>query len=337
METTWDIGIAMILFLQGLGEWLTGPMEFLSFLGTQEFYLLFMPALYWCWDDSLGLRLGLLLMSSVGLNSALKLAFHSPRPYWVLPQVKALSSHLDFGLPSGHAQQAVTFWGFLGASLHRRWARVAALALIILIGLSRVYLAVHSPTDVILGWLIGTLLLWAFLQWQNPVRDWLRQRSVAQLVLISFLASMALIGMSTLALASLGDWQVPTSWHQNALASAGQPPDPLSLANTLTAAGTLFGMCAGAAWILNAGGFRSDGPIGKRLARFALGLVGVILLWRGLGSVFPDEPILLGYGLRYLRYALIGAWVSAGAPALFVRLRLAEKQGGSTLTGANPS
>jgi len=53
--------------------------------------------------------------------------------------------------------------------------------------------------------------------------------------------------------------------------------------------------------------------------------VGVILIWYGLKTVFPAEANLLGYALRYLRYALVGLWVSVGAPALFVRLRLADK------------
>ncbi len=325
METIWDSGIAIVLFLQGLGEWLTAPMKFFSFLGLQEFYLLFMPALYWCLDASLGLRVGLILMLSAGLNDALRIAFHSPRPYWLSREVKALSSYSSFGLPSGHAQHAVSVWGLLAASLRRRWAWGVALALMFFIGLSRVYLAVHFPTDVIGGWLIGVLLLWAFLRWEAPVRDWLRERNVGQQVLIAFLASLGLLALSALSLVSLGDWQMPEAWAQNALASTGEAFDPLTPHDALNAAGTLFGLAAGVAWISRAGGFRSDGRAGKRLARYLLGLIGVFLLWYGLGAIFPRQATLLGYSLRYLRYALVGGWTSAGAPTLFLRLKLAEK------------
>jgi len=65
--------------------------------------------------------------------------------------------------------------------------------------------------------------------------------------------------------------------------------------------------------------------VAKRLARYLLDLVGVILIWYGLKAVFPSEANLLGYALRYLRYALVGLWVSVGAPALFIRLRLAKE------------
>jgi hypothetical protein len=48
-----------------------------------------------------------------------------------------------------------------------------------------------------------------------------------------------------------------------------------------------------------------------------------VVLWQGLGAVFPggEEPLALL--LRYLRYALVGAWVGGLAPLLFVRLGLA--------------
>jgi membrane-associated phospholipid phosphatase len=324
MEAIWNSGIAVIVFLQGLGEWLTAPMKFFSFLGLTEFYLLFMPALYWCLDASLGLRMGLILLLSGGLNDALKISFHNPRPYWLSRGVKALGSYPSFGLPSGHAQHAVSVWGLLAASLRHRWARGVALALMFLIGLSRVYLAAHFPSDVIGGWLIGALLLWAFLRWEAPVRDWLRERSVGQQILIAFLASLALLALSALGLTSLGDWQMPEAWTQNALASTGEAPDPLTPHDALNCAGTLFGMAAGVAWMSRVGGFRSDGQVEKRLARYLLGLIGVFILWYGLGAIFPRQATLLGYSLRYLRYALVGSWISVGAPTLFLRLKLAE-------------
>jgi hypothetical protein len=45
-----------------------------------------------------------------------------------------------------------------------------------------------------------------------------------------------------------------------------------------------------------------------------------------LGAVFPRGEELLSYILRYLRYTLVGLWISAGAPYLFLRLRLAQRE-----------
>ncbi len=325
METIWRSGVDVIVFLQALGEWLTPLMMFFSFLGVPQFYLLFMPALYWCLDVGLGIRLGAILMLSSGLNNALKIAFHGPRPYWFSRAVRAWGSNPSFGLPSGHAQNSVSFWGLLALSLRKGWAWGVALALMLLIGLSRMYLGVHFPTDVIVGWLIGALLLGAFLRWEDQVVRWLRERSLGQQLVVAFLASLVLVAFSVLSIASLGSWQMPAAWVETSMASAGEVPEPLIPTDALTAGGAVFGLAAGAAWLSRVGGFRPDGPAVKRLGRYLLGMVGVFALWYGLKTVFPPDDILLGRCLRYLRYALIGGWISAGAPVLFLRLGLADR------------
>jgi len=325
METIWGIGIAIILFLQNVGHWMTAPMQFFTFLGQAEFYLLVMPILYWCVDARLGLRVALILFCSGGLNESLKIVFHQPRPYWLTQRVHAFASESNFGFPSGHAQNSVSLWGLLAAKMHRRWAWAAAIVLAFCIGLSRLYLGVHFPTDVLVGWLVGALVLWVFLRWEAPVAHWLSRRAFGQQVLIALVASLIVLALTLLIRLGLGGWQVPDAWIQNALAGSGERPTPLSLEGALTFAGVLFGIGAGAAWMTRMGGFCAGGPVAKRVARYLLGLVGVILIWYGLKSVFPAEADLLGYALRYLRYALVGLWVSVGAPALFVRLRLADK------------
>jgi undecaprenyl-diphosphatase len=108
--------------------------------------------------------------ASVGgwfLNGALKQLFQRPRPD-IVPHLREAMS-LSF--PSGHALQSAAVYLTLGVLMmrfaHRRITKiycivVAALATV-LVGLSRVYIGVHYPTDVIAGWLIG--LSWALLCW----------------------------------------------------------------------------------------------------------------------------------------------------------------------------
>jgi membrane-associated phospholipid phosphatase len=104
-------------------------MLFFSFLGSTEFFLLFLPAVYWCYDLRLGMRLALIFIFSQGINEILKVAFHSPRPYWVSPDINVLSTYGSFGLPSGHAQDAVCVWGMLAFHVRRAWAFALALML----------------------------------------------------------------------------------------------------------------------------------------------------------------------------------------------------------------
>jgi undecaprenyl-diphosphatase len=110
------------------------------------------------------------------VNTALKLAINRPRPSADL--VHVLSPEQGNGFPSGHAFFAILILGltayFISINLKNRALRMLALAglvaLILLIGTSRVYLGVHWPSDVIGGYLIGgfflTALIWFHRTWK---------------------------------------------------------------------------------------------------------------------------------------------------------------------------
>jgi hypothetical protein len=76
---------------------------------------------------------------------------------------------------------------------------------------------------------------------------------------------------------------------------------------------------------MSMGGYQAAGPIEKRAIRYVIGLIGVLILYMGLGAIFPRGDGLIFYVLRYIRYALLGWWVSGGAPWVFVRFKLAER------------
>ena len=326
METLTQNGIDWIITIQSLGAWLQTPMDFFSFLGTENFFLLVLPLLYWCVDARLGLQVGFILITSNYFNGVFKLFFAAPRPYWVSDQVIPLAAESTFGIPSGHAQNAVSVWGTIAASYRRSWIWAAAFALMFFIGFSRWYLGVHYSQDVLLGWLIGAILLWAFVRFWDPMEDWLRQKSLGTQVLLALIVSMLFIVLGVFIFSSLDGYTFPEEWRDNALRASDELPAPVSMEGILTSAGTFFGLAAGAAWIGSRGGYQAKGPLAKRALRFVIGLIGILILWRGLGQVFPDNPDAISYALRYLRYSLIGFWVSAGAPWLFFRFKLANSQ-----------
>ena len=108
----------------------------------------------------------LLLISTIGgilLNNLLKVGFDRPRP-----RIFEWGSHaLTSSFPSGHAMSAAAVYGtvaYLAARLqkrhlHRVITLIAAFLLILLIAISRLYLGVHYPSDVLAGIVIG--LAWA--------------------------------------------------------------------------------------------------------------------------------------------------------------------------------
>lgn len=120
----------------------------------------------------------LLVLASVAggiaLSSALKIGFDRPRPDLVAHMVEVHT--LSF--PSGHAMVSAVTYLTLGALLAQIQVRgglkayvlAVAVMLTLLIGLSRVYLGVHWPTDVVAGWCAGTA--WAIGCW--VIATWLQ-------------------------------------------------------------------------------------------------------------------------------------------------------------------
>jgi undecaprenyl-diphosphatase len=112
------------------------------------------------------------VLASVGggavFSSLLKLGIDRPRPDLVAHLVEVTTA----SFPSGHATLAAVTYLTLGALLSRVESRgstkiyilTVAVALTLLIGISRVYLGVHWPTDVLAGWCVG--LAWAMLCWR---------------------------------------------------------------------------------------------------------------------------------------------------------------------------
>jgi membrane-associated phospholipid phosphatase len=124
--------------------------------------------------------MGAALAGGEALNMALKAAFERPRPQFSDP----LATAAGFSFPSGHAMVSLTVYGALAfviaAGLGSRWARVvvlgSALALVIAIGFSRVYLGVHYVSDVVAAYCAG--LAWLMVCTLGLLgASWLRERS----------------------------------------------------------------------------------------------------------------------------------------------------------------
>lgn len=112
----------------------------------------------------------MLLVATLGgtaISEGLKMGFNRPRPDLVAHIVETTS----MSFPSGHAMLSAVTYLTLGALIARTqekrslrgYVLGAAILVTLLIGLSRVYLGVHWPTDVLAGWCLGAA--WALICW----------------------------------------------------------------------------------------------------------------------------------------------------------------------------
>jgi membrane-associated phospholipid phosphatase len=292
-------GIEFNIWLQTFSNpFLDALFKAITSMGDEEFYLILLPLVYWCFDKWLGARLAFLFLLSSYINTGLKDLFGAPRPFQFAPhRVRAIVKAKGYGFPSGHSQGSATVWGYLATQV-RRGFWVVGIGLPLLIGLSRMYLGVHFPGDVLGGWAIGAVCV-AFYVWVTPAAArWLSRTALPLRLALAIVIPLILVAI--------------------------HPTD-----DTVKAMATLMGMGAGIALEAQYVDFSARGVWWKRVLRFLLGAVVLSALYLGLKLVFPGEEqvgTLVATVFRMLRYGLLGLWASFVGPWTFVRLRLAETE-----------
>lgn len=163
-------------------SWLIQLMRFITDLGSpMTFALLSIMVFIWLgrrkkWLEAVASYV--CLLSAWLLMDCLKIVFARPRP---MGEVFTVAT--GFSFPSGHAMISMAYYGFLAILLltqyKSRWNRIFAvglLGLIICIGFSRIYLNVHYFSDVMMGYVLGLLVLYA--NWWGLA--WVRRKYIAK-------------------------------------------------------------------------------------------------------------------------------------------------------------
>lgn len=285
--------------------------------GRFEFYLVVITLAYWCVHKRLGRALGYLLTLSFVLNAIFKHLIRNQRPFWDDLSL-ALVEERSYGIPSGHAQGATVFYGLLAIFIHRAWAWILAITLIIIMALSRIYLGVHDIEDVVAGILLGVLVLLGYAIWRQYFAARFNNRILGQRLLIAISVPILLALIYAAGLYLLDPPSRPPRFDALVDAAEKQSWDDFA-----TSIGTLLGLSIGFIMEISRIRFMVDGSIGRRALRYLIGLVIALVLWRGMGSLFPEDPLALAVPLRALRYFIVALWVSYYAPWFFVRFKLA--------------
>lgn len=145
--------------------WLTTVMRGFSQLGEPAFLIvlgaLIIATHLWSGRPRTALLFFVIVAGAEGVDQLLKIEFHRVRPVAFF----GIAEPMGYSFPSGHALVSCTFFGVLAAlaatrtkSRARRWLYfVAAAAITGAIGLSRIYLGVHYPSDVLGGYLAAAI------------------------------------------------------------------------------------------------------------------------------------------------------------------------------------
>lgn len=298
MNPVFEWGIEFIATVQQIGG-ATGftIAEFFTFLGNQEFYLLLFPLFFWSLDRAMGARLAIIYLLSVYGNTAVKDIIDQPRPYELAPAVAPPDPDAVYGgghgMPSGHAQWSMTIWGMIAIWVRKPWFWAIAMSMTLLIGFSRIYLGVHFPSQVAAGWGSGLVVLALYMIFYAPLEQWLARLNLTTQIALAILLPAVLMLTHPV-------------------------PD------IIAAMAVLAGFGVGLAIAEKQIPYTVYGSWSQRASRYVVGIVVLLMIYFGLSAVFPEEGATLYVPLRIVRYTLVGAWISLGAPWLFTRAHLVQ-------------
>ncbi len=293
----------------------TGFFQAMTFLGSSTGYFLIVLFLYWLIDKKICFRVAILLVISAILNVGLKEAIRNPRPYvtdgtytekWELYSTKEIEETAEsFSTPSGHAQSSATFFHYIQEKFKRRSVVIFAIFMTFSIGFSRVFLGVHYLEDVILGWIIGGIVSYLFIKYENHISIDVNNADLKWLFAMLFGTTLVVINI------------VGIVWDFN-----------LASQDLSTFLGLLFGFTLGIAIEDRHLNFSNrSSSIATALIKYVLGLLVCFLILFGLDMVFgiiAADNTLLGINLRYLRYGTFGFVGAYVVPKIFIMLKLSE-------------
>jgi hypothetical protein len=272
-------------------------------------------------DSVAGFKLGSAIIFSGALNTAIKEVLQVPRPF-IRDSSVFIVEEAGFSMPSGHSQGAATFYPLfakfvLGArkcghcKLEKKSAGKRKLPLCVLvrlcvaaglpllIGLSRIYLGVHYPSDVLLGLTLGFLTSVGLILFWKPAAQIVASWRVSLQVLLVAVVVFALNHFS---------------------------------GSHTSLNGAFFGFFVGRiCWNKRACFWDATGRLFQRFLRLPIGLIvtaiifGIMELAKNiLGQLAASQELHLL--LKFFQFAATGFTVVYLCPLLFIRLGLTQSQ-----------
>ena len=179
-----DWEVSLMIWLQAhMGSFGTSLASFISAFGEELACVAVIGFLFWCYDKQFGRFVGVNVLVGLVLNPMIKNIFDRRRPYFDHPEIKCLKpikkdadiyniAAQEFSFPSGHSTNVVAVFGSVALfKRENKLLTVLAVVLSLLVGVSRFCLGVHYPTDVLVGWLLGLVVIVAVPWLRNKINN----------------------------------------------------------------------------------------------------------------------------------------------------------------------
>ena len=300
----------ILMYLQSIrNELLTGIFTFFTICTEVPVITVLTGILYWCINKKAGQRVMLALAGSLNINAGVKNFVKMERPIGTkgLESIRIETAD-GYSFPSGHKQTSTTFWTAMMIQFKKVWIYVLGILMILGAGISRLYLAVHWPMDVIAGWIFGIVLSILFVKLFDYIDDSKNYYILVGLMLIFGVSTYFIGGEDFYKLFGLFTGFVlgymVEDTYINFSTDNGKQRKNIFAKNT-----------------------SNYGSVGSKILRFIVGIISLLAVYLILNYVEDTffiantEEIINIF--KYLKYTIVVFWGVAGAPALFKLFKLA--------------
>ena len=277
-------------------------MSWITYCGDEIFFMALAITVFWCISKRDGYYILLVgFLGTVG-NQFLKLLFRIPRPWVLDPDFtiveNARAAATGYSFPSGHTQNIVGTMTCVVLMTKQKIIRIAAIALMLLVPFSRMYLGCHTPLDVGVSFVLALAL--AFALRPVAVKSDQKPNLFLYLLLLSLLIAVLYCAFVTF-------YPFPADIDGENLASG--------IKNAYTLLGCLLGMIVSKALDDRFIHFQVQAVWWAQILKVALGLILLIAIRAGLKA--PLQTIMPVYPATMIRYFLMVLVAGAVWPLTF--------------------
>lgn len=292
MEDMYEWGLQVIRAIQTIR---CAPLDmlgkFIHVVFNSPVYIVILLFYAFCIDMKKARKMGISILFTQALVTGIKNRLCVPRPYTRDPSV-ALATEDSWSTPSGHSAGAASVFPVMAAveKKWKRWVRiVVAVAVPLLIGVSRCYVGVHYPTDVLSGLCLGYMTALFAVLFLDQIDAKVSGLRTSFRVLIVALITYALLLLD-------------------------------NVDSSMT--GGFFGLKFGCILLSKKGGFNAtQGTVKQKLLRFLLGAAIAMVPYLLMKIFFPSSGELRAL-FRFVRYAVTCVLAMYVAPLVFVKCGL---------------
>ena len=167
----------------------------ITHLGEETIFIVVGLLFFWCINKKQGYFVLAVGFLGTIINQFLKLCFRIPRPWVLDPEFTIVESAraeaTGYSFPSGHTQSSVGVFGSIARVSENKILRWVCIAICVLVPLSRMYLGVHTPKDVLVSMVIALALIFVL----YPLIDKIADKPSSMRI---FFLSMSLLAVSFL-------------------------------------------------------------------------------------------------------------------------------------------